>query len=38
MQETGVRNGAYGADKFGFKDLGGVHWNLTDPKLYEHTI
>ena len=22
MQETGVRNGAYGADKFGFKDLG----------------
>ena len=24
VQETGVRNGAYGADKFGFKDLAGV--------------
>ena len=30
MQETGVRNGAYGADKFGFKDLAAVHWNLTE--------
>ena len=27
VQETGVRNGAYGADKFGFKDLAAVHWN-----------
>ncbi len=38
MQETGVRNGAYGADKFGFKDLAAVHWNLTEPPLYEHAI
>ena len=38
MQETGVRNGAYGADKFGFKDLAAVHWNLTEPALYEHAI
>ena len=38
MQETGVRNGAYGADKFGFKDLAEVHWNLTEPPLYEHAI
>ena len=38
MQETGVRNGAYGADKFGFKDLAGVHWNLTEAPLYEHAI
>ena len=28
MKETGLRNGAYGADKFGFKDLAAVHWNL----------
>jgi phosphoenolpyruvate carboxykinase (ATP) len=38
VQETGVRNGAYGADKFGFKDLGAVHWNLTEPKLYEYAL
>ena len=38
MQEKGVRNGAFGADKFGFKDLAAVHWNLTEPSLYEHAI
>ncbi|MGV3634736.1 MAG: phosphoenolpyruvate carboxykinase [Pseudorhodoplanes sp.] len=38
MQETGVRNQAYGADKFGLKDLQAVHWNLTDAPLYEHAI
>ena len=38
MQETGVRNAAYGADKFGFADLEGVNWNLTEPKLYEHAL
>ena len=38
MQESGVRNGAYGADKFGFKELAAVHWNLTEPALYEHAI
>jgi phosphoenolpyruvate carboxykinase (ATP) len=38
VQETGVRNGAFGADKFGFKDLAAVHWNLTEPPLYEHAI
>jgi len=38
VQETGLRNGAFGADKFGFKDLAGVHWNLTEPALYEHAI
>src|SRR4029077_6531179 len=26
--ETGVRNSGHGADKFGFKNLAGVHWNL----------
>jgi phosphoenolpyruvate carboxykinase (ATP) len=38
VQETGVRNGAYGADKFGFKGLAAVHWNLNEPALYEHAI
>jgi phosphoenolpyruvate carboxykinase (ATP) len=38
VQETGLRNGAFGADKFGFKDLAAVHWNLTAPSLYEHAI
>ncbi len=38
MQETGIRNGAFGADKFGFKGLKAVHWNLVAPPLYEHAI
>ena len=38
MQETGVRNGAYGADKFGLKDLTAVHWNLNAAPLYEHAL
>ena len=38
MQETGLRNSTYGADKFGFEDLSAVHWNLTAPALYEHAI
>ena len=38
MQESGLRNGAHGADKFGFKNLAAVHWNLTEPSLYEHAI
>jgi phosphoenolpyruvate carboxykinase (ATP) len=38
VQETGLRNSSYGADKFGFTDLSAVHWNLTAPALYEHAI
>jgi phosphoenolpyruvate carboxykinase (ATP) len=38
VQETGLRNRAYGADQFGFKDLAAVHWNHTAPALYEHAI
>ena len=38
MRETGLRNGAHGADKFGFKSLAAIHWNLTEPALYEHAI
>jgi phosphoenolpyruvate carboxykinase (ATP) len=38
VDETGVRNSAFGADKFGFKGLKAVHWNHTEPVLYEHAI
>lgn len=38
MEQTGVHNGAYGADKFGFKDLAAVHWNHTAPALYEFAL
>ena len=38
MQEAGVRNGAYGADKFGFKNLAELRWNLTAPSLYEYAV
>ncbi len=36
MQETGVWNKSFGADKFGLKDLAAIHWNLTEAPLYEH--
>jgi phosphoenolpyruvate carboxykinase (ATP) len=38
VSETGVWNGAHGADKFGLKALKAVHWNLTEARLYEHAI
>ena len=38
MQETGVRNGAFGADKFGLKNLKQVHWNLGAPQLYQYAL
>lgn len=38
MKESGVRNGAFGADKFGFQKLAAVHWNPLEPVLYEHAI
>jgi len=38
VQESGLRNSAYGADQFGFKDLAAVHWNLDAPVLYEHAV
>jgi phosphoenolpyruvate carboxykinase (ATP) len=33
-----MRNGAFGADKFGLKNLGGVNWNFGAPQLYEHSL
>jgi phosphoenolpyruvate carboxykinase (ATP) len=33
-----VRNNSHGADKFGFKNLAGVRWNLNEPPLYEYAV
>ena len=38
MKETGLRNSAHGADRFGLKDLAGVHWTLPPEQLYEYAI
>ncbi|HWM82110.1 MAG TPA: phosphoenolpyruvate carboxykinase [Pseudolabrys sp.] len=38
MKETGLRNSAYGADKFGLNELAEIHWNLPDAPLYEHAV
>src|ERR1700726_299938 len=38
VKETGLRNSAHGADKFGFSGLAAVHWNLTEAPLYEHAL
>jgi phosphoenolpyruvate carboxykinase (ATP) len=38
VTETGLRNSAHGADKFGLKDLAGVHWNLPAEQLYEYAL
>ncbi|WP_319798123.1 phosphoenolpyruvate carboxykinase [Nitrobacter sp.] len=38
MHETGERNGAFGADKFGLRNLKAVYWNLGAPQLYEHAL
>ena len=38
MKESGLRNGAHGAEKFGFKNLAAVHWNLLDTALVERAI
>ena len=38
MRETGLRNASHGADRFGFKDLAAVHWNLPDTALVEQAI
>src|SRR5205085_12517694 len=38
VKETGMSNGAFGADKFGLDGLDAVHWNLLEPQLYELAI
>ena len=38
VKETGLRNGAHGADKFGLNNAATIHWNLPDTVLVEHAI
>jgi phosphoenolpyruvate carboxykinase (ATP) len=38
MLEQGIRNPAYGADKFGLGAVRTVYWNLLAPELYEFAI
>src|SRR5258708_23576238 len=38
MLEQGIRNTEFGADKFGFRDLHALNWNLLEPELYECAI
>jgi phosphoenolpyruvate carboxykinase (ATP) len=38
VNETGLRNSAHGAEKFGLKDLAAVHWNLPTEQLYEYAV
>ena len=38
MENFGVFNSAHGADRFGFRNLKRVFWNLEAPALYEHAL
>ena len=38
MIETGSRNAEFGADRFGFRGLASVAWNLGAPQLYERAL
>src|SRR6202789_910221 len=38
MIENGAHNVDYGADRFGFRDLAEINWNLGAPQLYEHAL
>jgi len=38
VKQTGTWNEAQGLDAIGLKNLGSVHWNLSEPELYEEAI
>jgi phosphoenolpyruvate carboxykinase (ATP) len=38
VQETGVHNVAFGAEKFGLRNLKRVHWNLGASQLYQYAL
>src|SRR5258708_8989164 len=38
MQEQGISNSSYGAEKFGLGGARAVHWNLIEPELYEFAL
>jgi phosphoenolpyruvate carboxykinase (ATP) len=38
LKQTGIFNTAFGADRFGFKELAAIHWNLQAPQLYAEAL
>jgi len=38
MSQAFTRESQFGLDKMGLSNLGAVHWNLTEPALYEHAV
>ena len=38
MIETGTRNVDFGADRFGFRNLGALAWNFGAAQLYERAL
>jgi phosphoenolpyruvate carboxykinase (ATP) len=38
MNQTGIFNADFGADRFGFERLAAIHWNLQAPRLYCEAI
>ena len=38
MNENGAHNVGFGADRFGFDGLAGVHWSLSAAQLYEFAL
>ena len=38
MRETGIRNPAFGIDRFGLKTAGTVHYNFSTTALYEEAV
>jgi phosphoenolpyruvate carboxykinase (ATP) len=38
VKQSGSHNTAFGADKTGFKNLKAIHWNFSEPMLYEESI
>ncbi|MBV9906236.1 MAG: phosphoenolpyruvate carboxykinase (ATP), partial [Hyphomicrobiales bacterium] len=38
MIENGTHNVDFGADRFGFRELHAIHWNLGAPQLYEFAL
>ncbi len=38
MEQLGIFNLNSGLDDLGFEDLKTVHWNLSEPRLYEHSL
>jgi phosphoenolpyruvate carboxykinase (ATP) len=38
LKQSGLWNAAQGVETFGFSGLEAVHWNLTEPALYEEAL